>query len=122
MFIKQVLYLLFYTNTKKTIPENIFHLLNPIALQHWIMGDGQRRDKGLVLCKDSYSILEVVRLVNVLIIRYNFVCTIRENSPGQFRIYISEKSMTSLRKIVLPYMDQSMLYKINGLPLNKGLK
>ena len=68
--------------------------------------------KGLVLCTDSYSIEEVVRLVNVLIIRYNFICKIRLQKENQYRIYISERSLDSLKKIVLPYMDNSMKYKI----------
>jgi len=55
----------------------------------------------------------------VLIIRYNFICTIRTNNPGQYRIFISNKSMNSLRAIVLPYMIESMLYKINLKP--KGI-
>ena len=56
----------------------------------------------------------MVRLVNVLIIRYDLICFIRENRPGQYRVYISGKSMNKLRAIVLPYMDKSMLYKINN--------
>ena len=31
---------LFYINGKIFIPINIYYLLNPIALGHWIMGDG----------------------------------------------------------------------------------
>ena len=103
----------FYFNNKKIIPKDIYHLLDPISLAHWICGDGQKRSQGLVLCTDSYSIKEVVILVNVLIIKYNLICYIRENNKNQYRIYISEKSMDKLREIVLPYMDNSMLYKIN---------
>lgn len=61
---------------------------------------------------------DVVRLVNVLIIRYNLICTLREVNPGQYRIYILQKSMSNLREIVLPYMDDSMLYKLNVVPKN----
>lgn len=107
------LHLLFYLNNKKIIPENIYDLLTPVAIAHWICGDGQKREYGLVLCTDSYTIQDVVRLVNVLIIRYNLICFIRENNPNQYRIYISEKSMDKLRAIVLPYMDTTMLYKIS---------
>ena len=77
------------------------------------MGDGQRRESGLVLCTDSYTIKEVVSLVNVLIIRYNLICTIWEPNKGQFRIYIAQKSMDNLREIVLPYIHDTMLYKLN---------
>lgn len=107
------LYLLFYCKNKKIIPENIYHLLTPPALAQWIMGDGQRKESGLVLCTDSYTIKEVVFLVNVLIIRYNLICTIWETNIGQYRIYITQKSMDNLRAIILPHMQETMLYKLN---------
>ncbi len=78
------------------------------------MGDGQRRDEGLVLCTDSYTLQDVVRLINVLILRYNLICTLREPNKGQYRIYISHKSMSILRVIVLPYFVDSMLYKLDN--------
>lgn len=111
----KILHNMFYdkTTNKKIVPHDIYHYLDPIALSHWISGDGQRRDYGLVLCTDSFSMSDVILLVNVLIIRYNFICFIRTSKLGHNRIYISEKSMNSLRKIVKPYMDSSMLYKLN---------
>lgn len=105
--------LLFYKNNKKIVPLDIYNLLTPLALAHWIMGDGQKRTVGLVLCTDSYTIQETVLFISVLILRYNFICTLREVKKNQYRIYISEKSMNSLRNIVSPYMIDSMLYKLN---------
>ena len=35
------------------------------------MGDGAILNKGLILCTDSYSILVVVKLINVLKIKYD---------------------------------------------------
>lgn len=108
------LHQLFYVNGKKTLPSflDLYFLLNPIALANWIYGDGMASKKGLVLCTDSYSLDEVVRLVNILIIRYNFTCKIRFHKDNQYRIYISEKSLESLKRIVLPFLDNSMLYKL----------
>ena len=63
------------------------------------MGDGQRTESGLVLCTDSYTIKEVVFLVNVLIIRYNLICTIRENKIGKYRIYIRQKYPPKTEKL-----------------------
>ena len=102
-------------NIMKVIPNDIFNLLTPIALAHWIMGAGSRRGSGLLLCTDKFSIQEVVLLINVLIIRYNLKCTINinKNKPGQYRIYISTKSMNNLVSIVKPHMMPSMLYKLN---------
>jgi hypothetical protein len=78
-----------------------------------VMGDGARLPYGLTLCTDSFSIQDTVRLMNVLIIRYGLICTLRARGKGQYRIYISSKSMDLLRSIVKPYMIPSMLYKIH---------
>ena len=71
------LHYLFYTNGVKIIPNNIFELLTPVALAHMIMGDGSVQRSGLIICTNSYSIEDVVRLMNVLMIRYRLECTIR---------------------------------------------
>jgi hypothetical protein len=97
------------------VPLDIYNLLTPVALAHWIMGDGQANRSGLTLCTDSFSIQEVVLLMNVLMVRYGLECTLRFN--GDFpRIYIRSRSMPLLRTIVLPYMMPSMLYKLGITP------
>ena len=96
----------------KAIPLDIYELLSPPALAHLIMGDGSRKDYGLEICTDCYSISDVVRLCNVLVIRYQLNCTIRLKRENQYRIYITSKSMSKLRTIVYPYMHPSMMYKL----------
>lgn len=95
------LHSLFYVNKVKVIPQNIFELLTPVALAHWIMGDGTVRSSGLILCTDSYTVPDVVRLVNVLIIRYNLDCILQKHKQN-YRIYIRQASMALLRTIVTP--------------------
>lgn len=102
------LHTLFYDNKIKIIPEDIYNLLDPIALAHWIQGDGKLDKSGLTLCTDSYSIQDVVRLINVLIIRYDLKCSIHIPNKGQYRIYISKKSIPNLINLVLPYIVPSM--------------
>ena len=80
----------------KIVPYNIFQLLTPIALAHLIMGDGSVKDYGLILCTNSYSVQDVVRLMNVLIIRYRLECTIhlkKQNQKIEYMIYINQSSM-----------------------------
>lgn len=96
----------------KKIPLNIYELLTPVALAHLIMGDGSSRPHGLIICTDSYELVDIVRLMNVLIIRYELDCTLRFHSSTQPRIYIKENSMLKLRAIVEPYMCESMKYKL----------
>lgn len=103
---------LFYKNKIKVLPEDIFNLLTPVALAHWIMGDGAYKSHDLILCTDSFSILEVVKLINVLIIRYELECKIHFHTSTQPRILIRQRSMLKLKNIVLKYMHYSMLYKI----------
>ena len=100
------LHSLFYVNGIKVKPPKgvFYNLLTPAALAHWIMGDGNRDGKGngLLLCTNSFSIKETVRLINVLMIRYRFDCTLRLIHKGEPVIYIRVKSMPSLRSVVIP--------------------
>ena len=103
---------IFYINRVKIVPEDIYNLLTPVALAHLIMGDGVAKQHGLILCTDSYKIVDIVRLINVLMIRYNLDCNLRYHTPSQPRIYIRQGSMPILRELVKNHMDKSMLYKI----------
>lgn len=107
------LYYLFYINNKKVIPENIYDLLTPVALAHWIQGDGKVASNGLRLCTDSYQISEIVKLMNVLMIKYRINCSLNI-LVGKPRIYISAKSMNLLSSIVKPYMSKDMIYKLES--------
>jgi len=112
------LYNLFYTHKVKVIPKNIYNMLTPVALAHLIMGDGSVQRHGLIICTNSYTVQDVVRLINVLIVRYKLDSTIREkklnNKKIEYLIYISQRSMPLLRTIVKPYMHSLMLYKLDG--------
>jgi hypothetical protein len=77
-----------------------------------VMGDGSTERHGLILCTDSYSIEDTIRLINVLIIRYRLDCTLRARRKNLYRIYIRQNSMSLLQRIVMPHMHSSMLYKL----------
>ena len=86
------------------------------------MGDGAVRDSGLILCTDSFILQDIVRLMNVLIIRYSINCTIRRynrKNKVYHRIYILSKSMNRLKDIVLSHFDLSMYYKLNNIHLKR---
>jgi len=110
------LHTLFYIAGVKVIPEIIFELLTPVALAHWIICDGSTQRSRLILCTDSYTIQEVVLLMNVLIIKFQLECNLRYHGPNNTRprIYIRQGSIPLLRSIVLPYMHPSMLNKIHA--------
>lgn len=106
------LYYLFYHDKIKVIPLNIYELLTPIALAHLIQGDGGVIRYGLVICTDCFSVQDVVRLMNVIMVRYRLYCTLQKSKKIQYRIYITEGSMPLLRHIVTPHFCPSMLYKL----------
>ena len=103
---------LFYPEGTKIIPSNIYDLLTPVALAHLIMGDGSSKQYSLLICTDSYSIPDVVRLMNVLMIKYEIDCSLRFHTPTQPRIHIKQKSMPKLRAIVGPFTHDTMMYKL----------
>lgn len=100
----------------KVLPFNIEDLLTPIALAHWIMGDGYFTDGSLKICTDNFTKEEVLRLIEVLQVKYDIKATInkRTNSGGavKWRIRISKLSMDKLVSLVRPYIISEMLYKL----------
>nr|YP_009486067.1 hypothetical protein [Cantharellus lutescens]AWA82191.1 hypothetical protein [Cantharellus lutescens] len=112
-FIFTLLHEIFIVKGKKTISHDLFHYITPVALAFWIMSDGSRKAKGLLLCTDSFTIQEVVILMNILMIRYGLSCGLHYNR-GLPRIYIHTKSMVKLRKIVGPHMISFSNYKLSG--------
>jgi ubiquinol-cytochrome c reductase cytochrome b subunit len=87
--------------------------LTPVALAHWIMGDGARSGTGIVLCTDSFTKLEVDRLRLVLLNRYGIYASYHAASN---RIYINGCYMDHLRSLVSPHMLPIFYYRI-GLPI-----
>lgn len=62
----------------KIVPQEIYDLLSPMTLVHWIMSDGASiKNGGVLLCTDSYTISDVCKLINVLKIKFNLNCTLQ---------------------------------------------
>lgn len=118
-----IYYTLFYFNGKKVIKPELYNYINYISLAHWIMGDGSKSHKGIILCTDSYSIKEVIILINILKIKFNIDSSIHYHtsiSPNKQiitqkvpRIYINGNNLNKIKPFIKPYFVTSMLYKIN---------
>ena len=82
------------------------------GLSHWICGDGTDvKGGGIYLQTQSFTTLEVVRLINVLIIKFNCKCTIHYRADkkieyflGKPVIYISSRSVRKLRTELLKHI------------------
>jgi hypothetical protein len=75
------------------------------------MSDGVSNKYALTLCTDSFTIQEVVLLINILIIKYDLNCIIHK-SNNNFRIFIKAESMGKLHKLVDPYIIPFSSYKL----------
>jgi hypothetical protein len=106
-------YDLFYKNKIKSVPKNIHSLLTPLALAHWIMGDGASLNKGLVLCTDSFKLEEVKLLQFILKNKFEINSTIQGLNSNRSRIYIIQESMPKLINLVKPFILPTMQYKLH---------
>jgi hypothetical protein len=44
------------------------------------MGDGAKRNKGVILCTDNFSLKEIILLINILKIKFDIDCTIHNDN------------------------------------------
>lgn len=100
----------------KILPFNIEELLTSIALAHWIMGDGYFTDGSVKICTDNFTKGEVLRLIEILYVKYDIKASInKRTNPGgaiKWRIRISKLSMDKLISVARPYFIPEMLYKL----------
>lgn len=100
-----------YSN-KKVIKAELFDYINYISLAHWIMGDGSKKNKGTILCTDSFSFKEIVLLMNILRIKFDLETRIFFEK-GKPRIFIPQKELKKIRVQLEPFMIKEFLYKIH---------
>jgi hypothetical protein len=106
------LFYLFYVNGVKVIPANIYEQLTIQGLAHVICGEGSRaKGGGLYLQTQCFSLIDNVRLINVLIIKFDCKCSIHLQR-GLPTIYISAHSVRKLAPLLVPHMVPSMHYKL----------
>jgi hypothetical protein len=76
------------------------------------MGDGSKKNDGITLCTDGFTLKEVILLINILIIKFDISPTVHTEKAKYYRIYINGKDLKKLRPKVEPYFIKSLLYKI----------
>jgi hypothetical protein len=76
------------------------------------MSDGSKRNDGITLCTDCFTIQEVVMLINMLIIKFEISPTIHKEKSNH-RIYINRKDLNKLLPYIKPYFVDTFLYKIS---------
>jgi hypothetical protein len=100
----------YWYKDKKEIPFDTF-TLTPLILAIWFMDDGSKNKSGYVLSTNCFSLEEVIILSDKLL-HFNIKTTITKAGNNHI-IYIKSESVNSFNKVVLPYMCESMLYKLH---------
>lgn len=83
------------------------------------MDDGQQVKRGgVTLCTDSFNSDHVNSLKDMLFQNFNIITSIHKKKvrDGTIyeRIYINKESLEENKDKLIPYMHESMLYKINA--------
>lgn len=73
------------------------------------MGDGSKKNNGITLCTDNFTLKEVVLLVNILIIKFDINPSIHKEK-NNFRIYINNKDLMKIKPYISPYFVDNFLY------------
>jgi hypothetical protein len=87
------------------------------------MDDGQQVKRGgVTLCTDSFKSEEINILREALQANFNLITTIHKKKSRisdivYERIYINKSSLEELKPLLKEHMHDSMLYKINELPI-----
>jgi hypothetical protein len=84
------LYLSFYLDGKKIIPNNIADLLTSVSLAYWIMVDGSFTGSGLRLHTNAFSLEELNLLIEALDNNFSIKATINisNKEKSQYNLYI----------------------------------
>jgi ubiquinol-cytochrome c reductase cytochrome b subunit len=106
------LYKLFYNNCKiKRIPKNLGDLLSPLALAVWIMDDGTYHNSGVRIARNSFTKKEVIFISKILKNKFDLDTSLHKNQD-KYQLYFKANAMPRLKKLILPFMEPSMLYKL----------
>jgi hypothetical protein len=99
---------------KKIIISNIDELLTPIAIAHWIAGDGtySTRNSQCTLCTDSFSYEEVYHLRAILQSKFDLISTQYPVKTDQYRILFNKKEIPKLQNLVKDHIPPMMAYRI----------
>ena len=96
------LHSLFYKNNVKKLPHNIYDLITPLVLFNWVSVAGEISklgERGLIINTEDFNIPDVVKLINILIIKYSIHCRLHL-WKNKNTIYIYRSSLKNLIKAI----------------------
>lgn len=115
---------IFIDNNVKTIPVGLItYLVTPLTLAIWFMDDGGQTDyrsghgRGIQLNTQGFTVEAVTQAVQEMNEKFDLNCWIRliKHRIYQPIIVIPSYSYTKFRNLIIPYMHDSMMYKLPEL-------
>lgn len=99
----------FYKNGKKVIPIDLLDKFTARSLAYLFMDDGSKALCGYTIATNCFTKEEITEFRKFLFIKFNLETSMYESSNV---IRIRAKSKDTFKKLVLPYMHPTMLYKL----------
>jgi len=109
----------FYVNGIKRIPKDL--KLDPLSLAVWFMDDGCKIRSALYLNTQQFTLSEQVFLQKLLLDTFGLKSALNRDKH-YFRIRFTTESSKSLRRLVEPYVIESMKYKLANDPVTTKSK
>jgi hypothetical protein len=90
-----------------------------LSLAYWIMDDGSfnKSNGNLILCTDSFSKEDVLRLIHILKTKFHLSCGLinHNKNKNSYRIRINKSSIPLLRMLVKSHIISTMQYKLGNV-------
>lgn len=104
----------------KILPDNIYDLITPISIAHWIMGDGYFTGTTSYICTDNFTKNEVIILQKIFKDKFNIDVklktrwyTLSNNEEKiSYRLKILPKDLNKLILLIKPHVITEMYYKL----------
>ena len=75
------------------------------------MDDGTWKSPGVRIATNCFTLAEVELLKLALENKFNIISSIHKNNQS-YQLYIKQESIALLKNLILPYVHESMLYKL----------
>jgi len=100
----------FYNNKIKFINKELFEQIEPLGLAIWYMDDGSKYQDygGYVLCTHNFSKKDLDIIQETLLFKFNINTSINSENG----LYILSDSKNAFKKLIEPYIVDSMKYKL----------
>lgn len=101
---------------RKRIPDIIRKLLTPRSIAIWFMDDGSWKSdhhRTYIIHADGYTKNDLERMQDVLEKKFDIETSLHRQYQN-WRLYIKTKSAEKFKKLIEPYVIQSMKYKLGN--------